>query len=42
MIVYHAWDETLSARQLCIDPLRWTAAGPTTPGPTWQDQPLPA
>ena len=41
MIVYHAWDETLTARQLCIDPLRWTATGPATPGPTWEDQPLP-
>jgi arabinan endo-1,5-alpha-L-arabinosidase len=42
MIVYHAWDESLSARQLCIDPLRWTAHGPVTPGPSWQDEPLPA
>ena len=40
-IVYHAWDATLAARQLCIDPLRWTATGPSTPGPSWQDEPLP-
>ena len=42
VLVYHAWDASGSARQLCIDPLRWGPDGPSTPGPTWQDQPLPA
>jgi len=42
VLVYHAWDATGSARQLCIDPLVWTADGPTTSGPSWQERPLPA
>jgi arabinan endo-1,5-alpha-L-arabinosidase len=41
MLVYHAWDEAQNARQLCIDPLVWTDEGPSTPGPTWDEQPLP-
>lgn len=28
LLVYHSWDRTLSTRQVCIDVLRWTAAGP--------------
>ena len=27
-IAYHAWDEAMKARQMWIDPLRWTADGP--------------
>ena len=27
-LAYHAWDAAMSARQLCIDPLRWTPEGP--------------
>ncbi len=37
-IVYHAWDEKMTARRMCIDKLRWTAKGPTVIGPTWTPQ----
>jgi len=40
-IVYHAWDPAMKVRQLCIDKLRWTPAGPRTAGPTFTPQPLP-
>ncbi len=33
-LVYHAWDADLTDRYMCIDPLRWTAEGPSSPGPT--------
>ncbi|HEY8668035.1 MAG TPA: glycoside hydrolase family 43 protein [Tepidisphaeraceae bacterium] len=33
-LVYHAWDVGHTARRMCIDPLRWTAAGPKCDGPT--------
>lgn len=36
VMVYHAWDRALTARRMCIDPIRWTAAGPTVDGPTWE------
>lgn len=42
VLAYHAWNADGTRRQMCIDPLRWTPYGPTTPGPTWTDQPLPA
>jgi arabinan endo-1,5-alpha-L-arabinosidase len=42
VLVYHAWDEALEKRQMCIDVLEWGPAGPTTPGPTWTEQPRPA
>jgi arabinan endo-1,5-alpha-L-arabinosidase len=41
MLVYHAWDEPGTRRQMCIDPLIW-ADGPRTPGPSWDEQPLPS
>jgi len=41
VLAYHAWDEAGTRRQLCIDPLTWTEDGPATPGPTWDEQPLP-
>ena len=41
VLAYHAWDEAGERRQLCIDPLTWTEDGPATPGPTWDEQPLP-
>ena len=41
-IVYHAWDEKLTVRQLCIDPLLWTPGGPRTAGPSWTAKPAPA
>jgi GH43 family beta-xylosidase len=31
-IVYHAWDEGMTARRMCLDPLVWTPAGPRCPG----------
>lgn len=36
VMVYHAWDEGLTARSMCIDPIRWTDDGPTVLGPTWE------
>jgi GH43 family beta-xylosidase len=39
VIVYHAWDPTMTARRLCIDPLQWTAGGPRCQT-TWQDSML--
>lgn len=42
VLVYHAWDEAMTRRCLCIDKLQWTGEGPTTPGPTWTEQPRPA
>jgi beta-xylosidase len=42
IIIYHAWDPTGQRRQMCIDPLRWTAGGPRIEGPSWQEKPLPA
>jgi arabinan endo-1,5-alpha-L-arabinosidase len=41
VLVYHAWDETMTTRAMCIDPLAWGPDGPTTPGPTWTEQPRP-
>lgn len=41
VMVYHAWDRGLAARRMCIDPIRWTAAGPTVSGPTWEPTSLP-
>lgn len=32
VIVYHAWEPTLSKRQMFIDELRWTSAGPQIDG----------
>ena len=42
VLVYHAWDEAMTRRCLCIDVLEWTDEGPTTPGPTWTKQLRPA
>jgi hypothetical protein len=39
--VYHAWNAAMTARELCIDPLAWTAAGPRCLGPTYTPQPRP-
>ncbi len=41
VLVYHAWDEAMERRCLCIDPLSWDDDGPHTPGPTWTEQPRP-
>jgi GH43 family beta-xylosidase len=40
-VVYHAWDVGMTARRMCIDPLRWTDDGPRCDGPTWTPQPGP-
>ena len=40
-VVYHAWNEAMTVRQLCIDPLAWTAAGPRVT-PTTGPRPAPA
>lgn len=34
-IVYHAWDKDMKTRQMFIDRLNWTSAGPRCDGPTW-------
>ena len=41
VLVYHAWDEAMTKRCLCIDLLEWDDDGPRTPGPTWTSQPRP-
>lgn len=41
-LVYHAWNPAMTERQLCIDPLAWTAQGPRCLGPTYTPQPLPS
>jgi arabinan endo-1,5-alpha-L-arabinosidase len=42
--VYHAWDEAMKVRQMCIDRLAWTPQGPrlAAGGPTYTPQPRPA
>jgi GH43 family beta-xylosidase len=37
-IVYHAWGTNMEARQMFLDRLIWTAAGPRCSGPTWTPQ----
>lgn len=32
--VYHAWDATMSRREMCIDPILWTPMGPRCLGPS--------
>jgi beta-xylosidase len=33
-IIYHAWDKDMTARQMCVDRLVWTAEGPRCEGPS--------
>ena len=40
-IIYHAWDKQMKVRQMCIDELLWTPAGPRCKGPTFTPQPSP-
>lgn len=40
-VVYHAWNEEMTRRQMCIDKLIWTAQGPKCEGPTYTAQPAP-
>ncbi|PZV11442.1 MAG: glycoside hydrolase [Leptolyngbya sp.] len=37
-VIYHAWDNQMQARRMCIDLLSWTAEGPRCQGPTWTPQ----
>ena len=39
-VVYHAWNEAMTVRQMCIDPLRWTEQGPRCT-PTVTPRPAP-
>lgn len=34
VLIYHAWDRNKTIRRMCIDPLVWTAEGPTCDGPS--------
>jgi beta-xylosidase len=34
MVVYHAWNEKMTDREMCIDPLIWTSRGPRCLGPS--------
>lgn len=34
MVVYHAWNEAMTQRQMWVDPLVWTTLGPRCVGPT--------
>jgi beta-xylosidase len=34
ILIYHAWDEGMTRRRMCIDPLIWTADGPRCDGPS--------
>jgi GH43 family beta-xylosidase len=40
-LVYHAWDPGHTGRQMRIDPLTWSDAGPSSTGPTLVPQPAP-
>jgi GH43 family beta-xylosidase len=39
IIIYHAWDITMTARQMRIDRLLWADERPMIQGPTWTPQP---
>jgi arabinan endo-1,5-alpha-L-arabinosidase len=38
--VYHAWDDSRTARRMCIDPLIWTPDGPKVDGPSTEPRTL--
>ena len=38
IVVYHAWNQDMTERQMCIDPLIWTSRGPRCLGPSVGDQ----
>ncbi|MBC7869190.1 MAG: family 43 glycosylhydrolase, partial [Chitinophagaceae bacterium] len=40
-IVYHGWDNDMTARLMRIDRLRWEGDMPIIDGPTWTSQPSP-
>jgi arabinan endo-1,5-alpha-L-arabinosidase len=33
-MVYHSWNEEKTQRQMCLDPIVWTAAGPRALNPS--------
>jgi GH43 family beta-xylosidase len=41
ILVYHAWDNEMTARRLCIDRFRWDGDRPLVDGPTFTPQPAP-
>jgi GH43 family beta-xylosidase len=41
VLVYHAWDQSLSRRQMRVDPVWWSPQGPRTDGPSWEATTLP-
>jgi beta-xylosidase len=34
ILVYHAWDEGMTRRRMCVDPMIWTPDGPRCDGPS--------
>jgi hypothetical protein len=40
-LVYHAWDQGHTSRQMRIDSLSWSGTGPSSAGPTLDPQPAP-
>ena len=40
-LVYHAWDQGHTSRQMRIDPLSWSGRRPSSAGPTLDPQPAP-
>lgn len=40
MVVYHAWNQAMTDREMCIDPLIWTSHGPRCLGPSVGPQKL--
>jgi len=41
VLVYHAWDQSRTARRMCIDPLYWTTDGPRCDGPSTEERAIP-
>ena len=41
-LIYHAWNEAMSERQLCVDKPEYTTQGPRAAGPGFTPQPIPS
>ncbi|MEU4690509.1 glycoside hydrolase family 43 protein [Actinoplanes sp. NPDC023714] len=41
-LVYHAWDEAMTARRMCLDRLDWSGGAPVCRGPIVAEQQAPA
>jgi GH43 family beta-xylosidase len=41
-MVYHAWNQGMTARLMCLDRLEWDGNRPVIVGPTWTPQPMPS